>query len=235
MRAAIASLPLAALLGCSNFDDLTRCHGRACGVDLVAAWSFDEGAGLQVQDVSGNANDGVVDGATWAPGRFGGGLQFDGENDSVLVADAASLDPTGALTLEAWVRPSEETGTFRTIVVKEATADTTYGLYTSPLPYFVLGFPARIAEGGAAPPVDSWTHIAGTYDGERLVLYVGGTPIVETAASGPVEPSTGTLRIGGNALWGEFFPGTIDEVRVYSRALSAEEIQRDLETPIQAD
>src|SRR5687768_2102092 len=74
---------------------LSALAGPATGqpVGLAAAYSFDEGAGTAVGDSSGNAHTGTITGATWTTtGRFGGALSFDGTNDWVTVADAASLD-----------------------------------------------------------------------------------------------------------------------------------------------
>ena len=61
--------------------------------------------------------------------------------------------------------------------------------------------------------------MAATYDGTTLRLYVNGTLVSPAAVAGSIVTSTGALRIGGNAIWGEFFSGLIDEVRVYNRAL----------------
>jgi hypothetical protein len=70
-----------------------------------------------------------------------------------------------------------------------------------------------------------WTHLAATYDGRILRVYVNGTQVGSiTTSGGNLGTSTGALRIGGNTIWGEFFNGTIDDVRIYNRALSAAEI-----------
>src|SRR4030095_2439569 len=86
--------------------------------------------------------------------------------------------------------------------------------------------------GPTASPVGNWTHVALTYDGAALRLYVNGTVVATQAAAGTVEANTKPLRIGGNVPYGEFFQGIIDEVRVYNRALSAAEIQADMTTPV---
>jgi hypothetical protein len=80
--------------------------------------------------------------------------------------------------------------------------------------------------------LNTWTHLAGTFDGTTLRLYVNGTEVGTRAVAGPMATSTGVLRMGGNGIWGEFFAGRIDEVRVYNRALSVAEIQTDMNTPI---
>jgi chitodextrinase len=98
---------------------------------LVAAYSFDEGAGLSVSDASGNANGGAITGATWTQGRFGGALAFDGDHSFVTVADSNSLDLSSAMTLEAWVHPKALGTTWRTAIIKEAGTRLAYALYAN--------------------------------------------------------------------------------------------------------
>ena len=71
---------------------------------LIAAWSFDEVTGSVARDASGNGHDGAVNGAAWGTGVFGGGLTFDGTDDSVRIADAPALNPTEAISITAWIR-----------------------------------------------------------------------------------------------------------------------------------
>ena len=87
---------------------------------LVLALGFDETTGAAVTDASGQGNHGTISGATrTTAGRFGGALSFDGINDWVTVADAASLDLTNRLTVEAWVFPTA-LNSWETVVLKEA-------------------------------------------------------------------------------------------------------------------
>jgi hypothetical protein len=81
--------------------------------------------------------------------------------------------------------------------------------------------------------VNVWTHVALTYDGSQLRLYVNGVQVASKARAGAIQtPGSNPLWIGGNVPYGEYFRGVIDEVRVYSRALSAGEIQTDMATPL---
>jgi hypothetical protein len=86
--------------------------------------------------------------------------------------------------------------------------------------------------GSNASPVNAWTHVALTYDGSSLRLYVNGTQVASTAAAGTIQSSTNPLWIGGNNPYGEYFQGLIDEARVYNRALSATEVQTAMNTPL---
>ena len=85
----------------------------------------------------------------------------------------------------------------------------------------------------ASLPVNSWSHLALTYNGTTARLYVDGAQVSQAAISGgPIQASTGALRIGGNAPWGEYFHGLIDEVRVYRKVLTAAEITADMAKPV---
>jgi hypothetical protein len=203
---------------------------------LVAAYGFDEASGATATDASGSGNPGTISGASRVAGRAGGGLSFDGLDDWVTVADAASLDLGTGMTLEAWVNPATITGKWRTVLLKEAPGGLAYALYAgedagrpSAHTYTSSELDTR---GTAGLPLNTWSHLAATYDGATLRLYVNGTQVSSRAVSGAMRATTGVLRIGGNAIWDEWFTGRIDEVRVYNRALPAADIQADMNRPI---
>ena len=205
---------------------------------LVAAYAFEEGVGTSAADATGKLHTGAVSGATWiTAGMYGKALSFDGVNDWVTVADANDLDLTNGMTLEAWVRPAALTG-WKTVVMKEGTTTTlAYSLYANdgnPRPAITvrIGSVDRSAAGPSAVPLNTWTHLAATYDGATLRLYVNGVQVGNRGQTGNILKSSRALRIGGNAVWGEYFKGVIDDVRIYNRALSATEIQADMNTPV---
>jgi Concanavalin A-like lectin/glucanases superfamily len=90
----------------------------------------------------------------------------------------------------------------------------------------------RAAENPTRLPLNPWTHVTMTYDGANIRYYQNGTLVTTTPATGNMTNGNGALRIGGNSIWGEYFTGRIDEVRVYNRALSAAEITTDLNTAL---
>ena len=204
---------------------------------LVAAYAFNEGSGTTTSDRSGNGNTGTRSGATWTTaGKTGAALSFDGVNDRVNVNDSASVDLTGGMTLQAWVYPTALSG-WRTVLLKERSGGLAYALYAhedipTPAAYVRVGsVDVRVA--GISPlPLNTWTHLAATYDGAILRLYVNGQQVDSQARTGAIQVSTGLLRLGGNAVWGEWFAGRIDDVRIYNRPLTANEIQVDMATPV---
>ena len=155
----------------------------------------------------------------------------------MTVNSSSSLSLTTGMTAEAWVNPSALGSAYRAVIFREQPGNEVYSLYAdqagSQFPtgeVFVGGY--KDANGNAILPLNSWTHLAETYDGSSVRLYVNGTLVSTTAAAGSLASSSSPLRIGGNSIWGEYFSGLIDEVRVYNRALSAAEIGQDMTTPI---
>jgi PKD repeat protein len=226
------------LSGYSNEATATTLAGPPPISGLVAAYNFDEGSGVTVADASGNGNTGTINGASWTPqGKYGSALSFDGVNDLVAITGSASLNVSTAMTLEGWIYPTATQSGWRTILQREVDA---YFLNASngggalyPAGGGTFGGSVGLLGGPTANPVGTWTHVALTYDGSELQLYVNGTSVADAAVSGTIETNSSPLRIGGNA-YGEFFNGRIDDVRVYNRALSQAEIVTDMNTPVSA-
>ena len=210
--------------------------------DPIASYSFDEGTGETAYDDSGNGHDGTVHGAEWSEaGKYGGALDFEAGGDRVTIPDAADLDFTGAFTLEAWVRPEKYREWAHVISKGEPGEEPEYAylLYASSdedLPVASLS-DAEGAEypvaGSEALPTSAWSHLAVTADGSYERLYVDGE-LLASASAATAGTNDASLRIGGNWDWGDYFDGKIDNVRVYDRALSAEEIEADGEAPVAA-
>jgi hypothetical protein len=201
---------------------------------LVAAYAFEETSGSSAADSSGTGNTGAISGAvSSAAGKFGRALSFDGVNDIVSVADSNSLDLTTGMTLEAWVNP--QGADWRTVLLKERPSGLAYALYSNTdtgRPSAEIRTSTTAETRGPAALPSGWSHLATTYDGATLRLYVNGTQVSSVARSGSIEVGTGAVRIGGNFIWGEYYSGLIDELRIYNRALTATEIQTDMATPI---
>ncbi|NOT57871.1 MAG: DUF1929 domain-containing protein, partial [Deltaproteobacteria bacterium] len=206
---------------------------------LIAAYSFNAGTGTVTADASGNGHVGTITGATWTTaGRFGNALSFNGTSSMVTVNDTNLLDLTTRLTLEAWVYPTIAPTNWRTIIAKERTGGTTYFLHAGssssnrPAQGVYVGGVEQSLFGGSQLIVNTWVHVAATYDGVTQRLYVNGTQVASRAQTGAIATSANPLRIGGNRVWGEFFQGRIDEVRIYNRALNPAEIQTTMNTPL---
>lgn len=214
---------------------------------LVAAYSCNENSGSTLRDLSGYSNNGTLaNGATWASsGKFGAALLFDGSNDLVNINDANCLDLTTGMTIEAWVYPHNLVS-FKTLLAKEnGTQQPAYsfgannasGSTAQQRPFAMIntGGTDKLVTGTEKLPLKQWTHIAATYNGFFLRLYVNGNEVSSTQASGAMPASGSMLRLGGSPALGQYFNGLLDEIRIYNRALTKQEIQTDMAAPITAD
>lgn len=199
---------------------------------LVGAYGFDEAGGSSLTaDASGQNNHGAILGATQTTGRFGNGLQFNGYSQQVSIKGSTSLNTVNFMTLESWVYPKASKGG-RSVIFKENNTGFVYSLYSNasrnvPASSINIGN-YRTVSANTSLPTYLWSHIASTYDGKYQRFYLNGREIANRAQTGQVLTSDGALKIGGNAIWSEWFTGIIDEVRVYNRALTASEIIKDM-------
>ena len=209
---------------------------RTAPATLVAAYAFNEGTGTTVTDYSGNGNNGTIANATWTTsGKYGDALVFNGTNARVTIPDATSLHLTTGMTLEAWVHPSTVTSAWTDVVYKGN--DNYYLESATPKSKFpaagaTVGTSDVAAYGKKALTASTWAFLTETYDGATLSLYVNGTLVSSLAEAGNIATSTNPLQIGGDSIYGQYFKGTIDEVRVYNGALTAAQIMTDMTTPI---
>jgi hypothetical protein len=199
---------------------------------LVASYGFDEGTGTQAKDSTGHGHTGTLAGATWtAGGRHGGSLNFNGTSGYVNVPDSSAFRLTNAVTLEAWVRPTASGG-WRDAILKQASGGLSYALYSEDNDGRPGGWIHSSTDQSVEPtsglPLNTWTHIATTYDGTTLRFYVNGVLKASKKIAAPIGTGDGPLQIGGNTVWGEFFKGQIDDVRIWNRSLSATEVHSDM-------
>jgi Concanavalin A-like lectin/glucanases superfamily/Bacterial Ig-like domain/Bacterial Ig domain len=199
---------------------------------LVAAYAFDEGSGTTAVDATGSGNNGAVVGATWAPGRYGGALSFDGTDDYVGLPGLGTFYNT-AFTLEAWVQKATTKNDVGIVGSWTGNGPMLWVDHLASRHHLTLGGGlATYLDSGRNPVVGQWQHLAATFDGASARYYVDGVEVASRSFSGSVG-SSNTWRIGAYGFApGGFFDGVIDEIRVYDRALSAAEIVADRDAPI---
>ena len=140
-------------------------------------------------------SNGTVAGATWTTGRFGNGLLFNGVDSTVTVPHSAALDLTTGMTLEAWVYPTTGGG-WQTVMLKETADGHTFALYSdgNGAPGAHVQADADIISEGTVPlPLETWTHLAVTYNGTRLRLFTNGVLTVNLPVTGVPVTSTRPL------------------------------------------
>ena len=196
---------------------------------------LDEAAGaITFADASGNGNTGACSGAgcplAGVTGKQGRAAQLDGTDDVITVADAPSLR-NASFTVSAWFR-WDGLGTdavhFLTAKGMETMELHTGGVGVNGLRFIPAGYPETHVD-AANVIAAGWNHVAATYDGSVAYLYVNGVLVgSRTGIVGGNNLTTDftAFRIGDRSSGGYPFDGTVDDVRVYDRVLSAGEIAR---------
>ena len=201
--------------------------------DLKANWEFDCKSGGTLTDGSGNSNNGTLYSmntpSCWVDGRVGQALQFDGINDYVLAANSSSLNITGAITVEAWIKPDARTD-YHVIACK---GSYTYFLST----YYgktrlLIGKQNRsgwnvIVTGNTTLDSSKWYHIVGTYKNGIGKIYVNGAQDgTATGSNENIGSYTSSLSIGSASSYSSnyYFQGIIDQVNLFSGELTTAQI-----------
>ena len=203
---------------------------------MVSYWKFDEGSGTIAYDSVGD-NNGTIHGAQWTAGQIDGALSFDGDGDYVDIPDDVSLQLSSALTAEAWVYPIYDGRDYYVDIVVVKGQDVGWGPYfnyriamETPNLYTwgVCRTGSELFFHGGTPVYNDWQQLALTADGATCRAYLNGVEIASRNAPGPYVTFPGyPLQIGGHAVTNaRWFNGLIDEVAIYNRALSANEIQQ---------
>lgn len=201
---------------------------------LVGHWTFDEIEGASLRDLSPHGNHAtLVRSPDQVPGRLGKALAFGSDRrEFVRVPDSPSLSLTGPFTVAAWVKPAAWTGPAQRAVVEkwESSPGASRGYLLRMnverrVRCLVADESGDVGPTGAtALPADAWTHIAGVYDGSSVRVYVNGRLDGSRRVSRVPADGASPLTIGCAPPEGNRFEGAIDDVRIYSRALSDAEI-----------
>jgi hypothetical protein len=211
--------------------------GTAELAGLIAWWKLDETSGRDVADASGNGNIGkILNGQPrWqaSGGKIGGALLFDGKGDWVHVANESNFDCTSEVTVAAWIKVNRFDKDYQAIVTKGDSAwriQRNQGADSVEFACSGLKIPSDSPYGGlyGAKSVNDgkWHHLAGVYNGEKMILYVDGEEDVSQPASGPIGNNDEPVYIGENVeMTGRVWNGLIDDVRVYNYALSEGQVK----------
>ena len=215
--------------------------------DIVLYFSFDEGGGNEVVDQCGNGNDGAIQGnPAWVEGKSGEALEFNGLDDFVEVTNSPILNIAEAVTVLAWINPTgaypSQYGHIAGINrVGGQTEDAYYlnvGYYNMEHDRVSLGIVGEGTQetklqGQTQVPLDVWTFVAGVFSpGEFMKVYMDGVldgelnAVPEKTQIAPTAFTVGAIV----ASTGYSFQGAIDEVVVYKRALTADEIQKVMQS-----
>ncbi|MBD3182286.1 hypothetical protein GF312_08340 [Candidatus Poribacteria bacterium] len=207
------------------------------GVDesMVLHFTFDEGEGDKLIDDSIHGNNGALIGSPkWVDGKSGKALEFDAGGDSVEVKSSDSINVTQAITMEMWVKTPGGAEVKQAGIEKGSWAVGEYSIYPvyeggTVIQFFDL--PPACGDAGIRGPGiadNEWHHLAGTWDGTTINLYIDGELVKSGGCAGELKESNESLHIGSRLGGERYLTGTVDEVRIYNRSLSQDEIKKDM-------
>src|SRR3989344_2275887 len=214
---------------------------------LVAHWRFDEGSGTTAADSSSNKNDGAVNGATWTSGLKNSALNFDGVNDYVNIGTGtAAMNNFNSVgfTVEAWVYMRLSGARYPAVFGKSVGDFTDACLNQKGIMFIVPNDPSdavfrkfvfgagdgtcynAIRYDAGAGIFDRWVFLSATFDSSQLSLYIDGSLVSTTprTVTGSIDNTATDLNMGRWRTANLYFNGMIDEMRVWNRTLSANEI-----------
>jgi hypothetical protein len=223
-------------IGAAN---VAHSNTTALSSGLVGYWNFDGGTTHwntgKVDDVSGNGNTGQLINMSTSTspvaGKIGQALKFDGTSSYVNIPASASLTSTNTMTVSAWVKTASSSPYILAMdpgCAKSTTHCGPYSLSTINGGRFTINnFTGVVIDSSVSIADGKWHHVVGTYDKVNAKIFVDGVQTGSTAYSNSISGTSLPIRIGGDDRTpvGNFFPGTIDDVRIYNRALSASEVQ----------
>ena len=207
---------------------------------LQAYLSFNRIVNKQILDLSGNENHGDLKPLypTNYPNlvnsinkKFGKASSFNGIDNYITASDSPSLDITGDITVSLWIKMNSK-APWNVLLTKSIpwAGDNGYGFFFRGAGATLNFFINHVDYGAAAlhptPSVGEWHHIVGTYDGSNVRIYSDGVEGTPMSYSTPIGTNNEDLKIGWDPDMLGYFDGLIDEVHIYNRALSEEEIQK---------
>jgi hypothetical protein len=205
------------------------------GDDTVGWWKLDETSGTTASDSSTNSNAGSLQnmaGTEWTVGTVSNSLTFDGQNDYIQLVDSSALKPN-LLSVSTWFKPAINytNGVYGNFFTKEHPGQR-YGyalrysgggklgfMICSAADYHTVGIATNL-------PKERWYHVTGTYDGTNQMLYLNGVVLTQESCSVSIRQDGTAPRIGSTCDWPpvSLVDGVLDDVRVYGRGISSNEV-----------
>ena len=200
--------------------------------ELIAQWPLDESSGEVVHDIIGGRDGEFMgDGFEWVPAKFGNGLQFDGAGSYVEIPKAPELESAESVTLIAWVNFNSVAGRQDIVSYADSYAIMMEGTL---LRGFIFQGAWPMAVGATTVKPNEWYFVAMTYNSQDIKVYVNGELDGSTAAPGEISYQAAPFWLGGapadpgQAWW---FNGVLDEVEIWNRAMTEDEIMTAYQSP----
>jgi len=221
---------------CENSSSTTHIQSdenTAIDNSMVAWWKFDEGNGIQAVDSSGHGNTATISRGSWSPGKIHTALQMDGGNDDIVTVPLSESlrSTTDNITVMAWTYRTAE---HNVDVIGHGYPYLFFGFHGAQFKWQIMNTRGNKVSCYADPAykanLNQWFHLAGTYDGKTARLYVDGKEIFVERQwfSAPIEMPETPFTISGyfkkSGIIVDEITGKIDDVRIYNRVLTNDEI-----------
>jgi len=199
---------------------------------FVAHWKLDyDSESTAENSISSDYQGRLVGGPTWTQGIIGGALQFDGINDYVEIVDSNDFAVINQITVCAWIKTDRISRDYRSIITKGDRSWRLQGNLSGNVLHFgctglkIAGNSRSSIDGKVSVDDGQWHHVAGVYDGKKISIYIDGQVDHSADASGKINFDDKQIRIGDNSQRpGRYWYGLIDDVRIYSYGMTAQEI-----------
>jgi CSLREA domain-containing protein len=225
-----AALSGADILAIYNASFAGKCRTCTPPPTEMVSWWDGSGSAPTANDIADGNNGTLQGGAAFAPGKVGQGFSFTSPGDDILVPHNANQNTGAEITVDAWIKPANIVTGNASIINKRTVANAEG--YTLELTNTGNGLDFETTTSGgvfsatsaAVLTANVWQHVAATYDGTTIKIYLNGVEVATAPANGAINAVTSDLVIGRNIVNGATFPGLIDEVELFNRALTATEV-----------
>jgi hypothetical protein len=213
------------------------CNAGVCGFSQdgggggstgpIGFWQFDDcnASSTALADSSGFGNTATrTTSVACVPGITGLAANFDGGKDAITVANGASFTFTDHIAVAAWINPTSVAGT-QTIVTQQASGKTTFSLSVvkGRVEFSVTLQTGKTVKSSAPLSANTWSHVAGSYDGKFVFLYLDGQQVGQVDVPGLIKEASGPIAIGNNAAK-QVFSGAIDNVWISTNPVTINDI-----------
>jgi len=235
LRDSARAVGLLAILGLVASAAPARAAGEALQQGLVGCWQFDDCDGKTVHDRSPAKRDGTIDGGVLNDEKAGKSLELDGLGGHVAIAETSPWGFKRAISAALWVRAEElrhTTVLFGVPNVKDEWTTPDFGMYIERggvvwALWGDRGVPKMLLAGKEPLPLETWTLLVGTADGQTARLYVNGTLQAEKPHPGAIAHNGRPLLIGKGAGYSKpSLKGRVGQLRLWDRALDAAEVRQ---------
>jgi hypothetical protein len=200
------------------------------GEGFLAEWDFREGKGEIARDSSGNNRDAVLHGASWVKQGDGFAVSLDGVDDYVDCSPFQPPGVVGPISIEAWVKPTRK-AEGEAPLLGEGMKSFLLTYYNTELLCWYIGHGDVANTISAQLKLDEWQHIAATFDGKRMTLWINGRQAASRESTVKTYETSGLFAMDTKPAPGvPKFKGLLDNVRVYNRALTEQEIAAHVKT-----